>query len=81
MTFYVGPAILILLALDLTLRKRGHDPANNPVISRKVFIIPPIILLILMALGAVSYLFMRGRQHNESPVAAKPTVTTGTKLK
>jgi len=55
-TFYTGPAILLLTSLDLLIRSR----TNNSIVSRKAFIIPVIIILILMALGAVSFRLASG---------------------
>ena len=55
-TFYTGPAILLLTALDLLIRTRTNDST----VSRKAFIIPAIIILILMALGALSFRLASG---------------------
>ncbi len=58
MTFYVGPAILLLASLDLLIRSRSRP--QDSVFSRKAFIIPVIIILILAALGTVSFRFVSG---------------------
>lgn len=51
MTFYVGPAILLLASFDLLLRRRTHDS----IVSGKAYIVPVVIMLILVALGAVAF--------------------------
>lgn len=67
MTFHVGPAILLLVSLDLLIRSRIH----SPVASRKAFIIPVVIILIIMALGAVSFRLVSKHQCKESNIASE----------
>ncbi len=58
MTFYTGPAILLLVSFDLMLRSR-RDPEGS-IVSRKQFIFPVIVTLILIALGALSFRLLSG---------------------
>ena len=58
MTFYIGPTILLLASFDLLLRSRNN--IGGSIVSRKVFIIPTIIILILIALGAVTFKLVSG---------------------
>jgi len=58
MTFYVGPAILLLVSADVLIRGRGG--ADNSLVSRKAFIIPVILILILTAVGAVAFRLASG---------------------
>ena len=51
MTFYVGPAILLLASFALLLRSR----LKNSVLSGNTFLLPMVIMLILTALGTVSF--------------------------
>lgn len=52
MTFYIGPIILLLVAFDLFIRNRRPVPNT---IKSKIFVIPVIVILILIALGAISF--------------------------
>lgn len=71
MTFYVGPAILLLAALDLLLRRRSD--AKGSLVSRSLFVVPAIIVLTLIALGTVSFRLVSERQGRQSNTIAEPT--------
>ena len=58
MTFYVGPAIMLLLSADLLIRSRGR--AAGALVSRKAFIIPAVIVLMLAAVGAIAFRLASG---------------------
>jgi hypothetical protein len=59
MTLYVGPAILLLASFDLLIRSRSRR--HNSIFLRKTSIILVIIMLMLIALGAVSFRLVSGR--------------------
>ena len=58
MTFYVGPAIMLLASLDLLLRSRSRP--QDSAMPGKLFVVPAAIILALMALGAASFRLVSG---------------------